>query len=209
MVNRLPDVIPKQILVEAIHAFNAGRTHHFADSTGYDLLHEGRLYPPKAIVGIAASEMLGVEFTPADFSGGLKSKCFRLLEAQGFTIQKKSVETVRLAEELPEDRHFSEGARTTITVNRYERDAQARRRAIEHHGYRCQVCNIDMEEVYGEPGKGFIHMHHLTPLHTVAEHYQLNPLTDLVPVCPNCHSMIHRKDPPFTVDELKQQLRKS
>ena len=40
-----------------------------------------------------------------------------------------------------------------------------------------------------------------------SEEYRLNPETDLVPVCPNCHAMLHTSEPPLSVDELKARLR--
>ena len=60
--------------------------------------------------------------------------------------------------------------------------------------------------MHGEIGKNFIHVHHLTPISTIGKEYELNVDTDLVPVCPNCHYMLHRKDPPYTIEELKDKL---
>jgi predicted HNH restriction endonuclease len=33
--------------------------------------------------------------------------------------------------------------------------------------------------------------------------YTVNPVTDLVPICSNCHSVVHLTNPPRNVDELK------
>jgi hypothetical protein len=96
--NRLPDarVLPSSLtrdaVVEAIRLFDAGQKHPFADSTGYDLVFNGRRYPPKAIAGLAAKVAAGVELGPEDFSGGVGSKCFRLLQQAGFEIADKSVD---------------------------------------------------------------------------------------------------------------------
>lgn len=57
-------------------------------------------------------------------------------------------------------------------------------------------------------GKGFIHVHHKKPMATSRRAYRLNPEKDLVPVCPNCHAMLHTSDPPLSVDELKAALSK-
>lgn len=108
---------------------------------------------------------------------------------------------------LPEDesRSFYEGAKQTVTVNRYERDEKARLECIKAHGCRCAVCNLDFEELYGEVGKGFIHVHHIVPIHTIGKEYQLDPQKDLVPVCPNCHAMLHRgmKGEARSIEELR------
>lgn len=60
-----------------------------------------------------------------------------------------------------------------------------------------------MMKVYGELAKGFIHIHHLIPLSDIKENYSLDPKKDLIPVCPNCHAMLHRRNPPFSPEELK------
>jgi hypothetical protein len=69
---------------------NRSRTHAFADSTQFDLLGEdGKRYPPKAIVGLAAQRSVGRILSPADFSGGESSSAFRLLRHHGFEIVTK------------------------------------------------------------------------------------------------------------------------
>ncbi len=70
------------------------------------------------------------------------------------------------------------------------------------------VCGFNFGEVYGHIGTGFIHIHHLHPLSLKDEGYLVNPTTDLVPVCANCHAMLHRKSPtPYTPAELSDLLR--
>jgi predicted HNH restriction endonuclease len=49
-------------------------------------------------------------------------------------------------------------------------------------------------------------VHHLRPLSGIAEEYEIDPVEDLRPVCPNCHAMLHRKTPPYTIDELRLRL---
>jgi hypothetical protein len=94
MSNIIPKGIQRQHLLEAIHKFDKGVQHQFAESTGYDVLHEGRRYPPKAIVGIAAEILTGNSFGPYDFKGGVKSKCFQILEKNGFHIVPKLEEEI-------------------------------------------------------------------------------------------------------------------
>lgn len=102
---------------------------------------------------------------------------------------------------------FPEGALKRVEVNRYERDPRARRACLRHWGYRCAVCELSFEERYGPLGRDYIHVHHTLELSRVPPGYHVNPVTDLVPVCPNCHSMIHRSPgPALTVDELRQRL---
>lgn len=90
MPTSIPKGISREHILEAISRFDAGAIHQFADSTAYDLLHDGRRYPPKAIVGIASEVLTGIPFSPKDFKGGQESKCFRVLEKNGFEIVPKS-----------------------------------------------------------------------------------------------------------------------
>lgn len=110
------------------------------------------------------------------------------------------------------DHEIPEGAKSRVMVNRYERDPVARSRCLEHFGYECQVCGLRFEERYGDIGREFMHVHHKTPLSEIADHdnHVVNPLEDLVPVCPNCHAMLHRpKGQTLTVEELRQRMDKT
>lgn len=107
-----------------------------------------------------------------------------------------------------DDDKLYEGALVKVMANKYERNQKARRECVAKKGYQCLVCGRDFEATYGEIGKNFIHVHHLTPISSIGQEYELNVDTDLAPVCPNCHYMLHRKDPPYTIEELKEMLAK-
>ncbi|WP_366515217.1 HNH endonuclease [Methanoculleus sp.] len=102
---------------------------------------------------------------------------------------------------------LSEGTVSQVFVNRYERSKQARTACIEHHGCRCAVCGFDFEKVYGPIGQNKIHVHHLIPLSGIRQEYEIDPVRDLRPVCPNCHLIIHSKREPFTIEEMKGMIR--
>lgn len=95
-----------------------------------------------------------------------------------------------------------EGSKRQVQVNAYERSALARQACVEHYGYRCAACGFDFEAVYGERGRLFIHVHHIVPLAAISEEYLVDPIRDLRPICPNCHAIVHRTDPPCSIDEL-------
>lgn len=345
---RLPAVdlkaIRREHIISALRDLDSQIKHAFADSTGFDLVHEGKRYPPKAVFGVAGRYALGRELLPAHFSGGEDSVCFQVLRQAGFEISPKKKaflltwnpeqftldqyrDLLRLAEEggkeitwstgprkeipvgsrlflmrlgvepkgivgiasstssvkdlphwdperreqgvkahyvplrfsrvqeqpflplavlqerwpeiewtpqssgvelhnpaairfidhlereeqaLPEeinseDVHL-EGAVTQITVNAYERDLAARRKCLAHHGYRCAVCEKSMAEIYGQIAEGLIHVHHRTPLHAIGKECRVDPIKDLVPVCPNCHAVLHRQKEAMAVDELRRHL---
>lgn len=106
------------------------------------------------------------------------------------------------------DEELREGHVIQISVNRYERSSIARRKCIEYNGENCSICGINFGDRYGEFAKGFIHVHHLKPLHSIGEDYTVDYRRDLIPVCPNCHAMIHRLPggEEMSIDELRTAL---
>jgi 5-methylcytosine-specific restriction protein A len=101
---------------------------------------------------------------------------------------------------------YSEGSLKSVLVNRYERDPEARRLCIRHHGTQCSVCGFDFGHVYGEFADGFIHVHHLTPISSIGRGYRVNPAQDLRPLCPNCHAVTHLRTPPYSIEELRELI---
>jgi 5-methylcytosine-specific restriction protein A len=101
-----------------------------------------------------------------------------------------------------------EGAKTRVEINRYERNRINRAACLAVHGTRCTVCNFSFRDFYGSMGSDFIHVHHIVPVSALGKGYVINPVKDLVPLCPNCHAMIHRIDPPLSPEELRQMIRK-
>lgn len=114
---------------------------------------------------------------------------------------------MRLAEELDEPQTYSEALRKQITVNAVERNPKARSACIKHHGFDCVVCGFNFEQVYGDLGADYIHVHHLNPIAAAEGERQVDPVRDLVPMCPNCHSIVHRVVPPLDIEALRQMLR--
>jgi 5-methylcytosine-specific restriction enzyme A len=109
--------------------------------------------------------------------------------------------------ELPEVAQCWEGARRQVFVNAYERDTRARRDCLRFFGYACAACDVLLADRYGDLGVEFIEVHHTRPLSKCGSGYEVDPRRDLVPVCPNCHTMLHRSDPPLTVSRLRRLMR--
>jgi 5-methylcytosine-specific restriction protein A len=107
-------------------------------------------------------------------------------------------------DELDEPELLLEGQKKKVFVNAYERNPKARAKCVEHYGATCSVCEMNFGEVYGELGEGFIHGHHLLPVAQLGKQYEVDPVTDLRQVCPNCHAMLHRRNPPLSINELKE-----
>ncbi len=112
-------------------------------------------------------------------------------------------------DQVDTEKSYHEGAVSKVLVNSYERNPEARRICIEHYGINCSVCGINFDEMYGVIGKDFIHVHHLQPLSEISETYEVDPIADLIPVCPNCHAMIHRRKPPLSIEEMRELLRET
>jgi 5-methylcytosine-specific restriction protein A len=111
--------------------------------------------------------------------------------------QINSNDEFKSADELPLKEDLQEGLKKTIVVNAYERNKKARNECINYHKAVCSVCEFDFEFKYGAIGIGYIHVHHTTPISHVGKNYIISPIKDLIPVCPNCHSMIHTRKKPL------------
>ncbi len=100
-------------------------------------------------------------------------------------------------------RPFLEGAMGQVTRNEYERDAQAKQKCIALHGTACVVCGFSFGSVYGAVVEGYIHVHHLHPFGEIGGEYEVDPVEDLRPVCPNCHAVIHSQMPAYSIEEVR------
>lgn len=101
------------------------------------------------------------------------------------------------------DEGLPEGARTSVTLNRYERSRINRAACLATHGFECQACGTELSSRYGSVADKLIHVHHVVPISRLGPDYRINPVRDLVPLCPNCHAVVHRKDPPYSIAEVR------
>ena len=124
-------------------------------------------------------------------------------------VHENELQPVVIAEEVLDAQKYSEGATKQIFVNVYERNPEARRKCIEYYGISCYICEFHFSIIYGEIGDGFIHVHHIIPISEIGQEYEVDPVKDLRPVCPNCHAMLHQKRPAYTVEELKDIIYKT
>ncbi|MGL6095971.1 MAG: HNH endonuclease [Fimbriiglobus sp.] len=110
-------------------------------------------------------------------------------------------------DEVPAGGTFVEGATRVVVINAYERDPEARRQCLAIHGTACCVCGFSFRAVYGPDADGYIHVHHLHPLSQAGGPHAVDPATDLRPVCPNCHAVLHLGGGCRTINEVRQLLR--
>ncbi|MGK7378338.1 EVE domain-containing protein [Planococcus sp. 1R117A] len=141
-------------------------------------------------------------------SGKDFTEAIRLLKLLDDTELEENI-NLDLEAEQAEEGHGLEGSVKYYYGKRFERNPKNRKLAIQKHGLDCFVCGFNFEEIYGERGKDFIEVHHINPLSTLGEAIEVNPETDLVPLCANCHRIIHRrKDDILSLESLKNMISK-
>lgn len=132
-----------------------------------------------------------------------------MVKAMGEVLKPLVASIACLMEDASEDDDIEgdvEGASVTITLTKKERSPRNRMLAIMIHGEICGVCNIEPRKEFGDGLGNIIEVHHIEPLAESGEGKVYNPQTDLVPLCPNCHRMIHSRNPAYTPYELKELL---
>lgn len=132
-------------------------------------------------------------------------------EGVTFFLEYTSTGDIRWPDEIIETGETCyEGSKSTIVVNAYERNLEARKKCISEHGAVCKICGFDFGKIYGKEFAGKIHVHHIKPLHEVNAQYCVDPINDLIPVCPNCHMVLHSKsDGTFTAEEVRQMRKRN
>jgi predicted HNH restriction endonuclease len=111
----------------------------------------------------------------------------------------------------PNDIQFKEGRdilRLHLTKERNQyltRQAKALWLGQTNGDIRCSICSFSFSEKYGQHGDGYIEAHHTLPVSGLKPDTVVR-VTDLVPVCSNCHSIIHRSKPLLSVETLKQAI---
>ena len=144
----------------------------------------------------------GIEINP-EFTDELEAVWFDFLTTQ--EIRHNPFKET----EKDEQKVYTEGTPNQVLVTKYERNPFARKTCIDHYGLSCSVCQFNFENKYGELGKDFIHVHHLRQVADIGKEYKIDPIKDLRPVCPNCHAMIHKRKEPYSIDELREKMKKS
>jgi hypothetical protein len=129
-----------------------------------------------------------------------------VINANNLEVKELLKDDINEVEEVETNIRFREGSTSQTVINSYERNPQARKKCLEYYGTSCFVCEFDFGKTFGKIGEGFIHVHHLKPISEIREEYEINPVEDMRPVCPNCHSIIHRRDPVFSIEEMKTLL---
>jgi 5-methylcytosine-specific restriction protein A len=157
---------------------------------------------------ILKREMPKQVWTPQASGISIKTEYLSTLEALWYGYQNSSHEPKEQdINQLETEKTFLEGKAYSVLQIRYERDSEAREVCLDKKGYSCRICDFNFQKIYGEVGKGYIHVHHIKMVKDMGEPTKTNPETDLEPVCPNCHAMLHKRNPPFSIVELKEIIK--
>lgn len=142
---------------------------------------------------------------------GILPAIFEIIKEKGINI-KHINSNLRIPEEIEEKdlKKLVEGAKKQITVNAYERNHYARMNCINYYRkknngkLKCEICGFDFGEFYGEEFAEKIHVHHIVEISSVGKEYEVNAINDLIPICPNCHMIIHSKKPAYLPEEIRK-----
>jgi len=94
----IPQAITKEHVLAALKQIDTNVVPWHRTSTKFDLVYEGKKYPPKYVISLAAKIATGAELPPEKFSGGDETNSF--LKQFGFEIQTKAPEGLREAFEF-------------------------------------------------------------------------------------------------------------
>ena len=151
------------------------------------------------------------------YSAFLESKHFKQLfksriaspDEQASITKGTAFLSVSSTPQKPKEREITEGEKKHVEFERAHRNPKLRQACLDKYGYQCQCCGMDFVSMYGEElGANFIEVHHLQMISTYDENRPENYVENLVPLCSNCHSMIHHgKQGPLSLRELRKAYR--
>jgi len=208
---------PKGIMASGFTVSAPFEARHYSDPTktaNYTYLRYDVLLNPRSEEllhrSLLLEELPDVQWSPQGSGISIAPEAAARLE----DLWRRHLALIGLApQQIPDEistpERYSEGAVRRITVNAYERDPRARKACIDHYGSNCSICGFSFGERFGTIGEGFIHVHHLRPLADIGGDYEVDPIADLIPVCPNCHAILHRRIPPYTPEELRPHIAKT
>lgn len=184
----------------------------FDESLSYDLVAEnGTRLPPKAVFGLAASSALGYPVQPVNFTGGVDTVCFELLEAAGWKIVGKGAPTgAPDARSDDAEKQWPEGderRRSHLRRERHPGVAKAKKAEQRklHGRLFCEQCKMDPLVVFGGPdGEACIEVHHRATEIASMQPGHATRLADLECLCANCHRVRHRQMRQAAIEAAKQ-----
>ena len=177
-------------------------------SLTYDLLMDGKKYPPKYVISIAHKFVNGEEWPSTKFNS-VETKNYFI--GKGYKILNKNDE--ELPEIQPEDGEstYPEGIEIYKQHKQRERDPKIvktvkENRLLKDSDLKCDVCDFSFRRIYGELGAGFIEAHHTIPVSELRGKRKTK-IEEIALVCSNCHRMLHSGKQLLSIEELQEILR--
>lgn len=201
----IPKGFKHEHFVNAANAIMKNGVPESRKSYRYDLLLNGKKYPPKYIISIAYIFLHGAEFSPHEFNA-VEAKDYFI--RHGYTIldRKTSVKKPIIVNEDEESR-FPEGKEKYKLHRLLERDSNISKRTkklrLDQVGeLRCDVCKFSFSDTYGEHGAGFIEAHHTIPIAKLNGERKTK-VEEIALVCSNCHRMLHLGNQLLSIEDIK------
>lgn len=179
-----------------LHERNTNMQEIWRDPTSGEMASRLHRSPPESSLSIGESSAWSITVTGVAGEFALRPSLAPEPLAQDGVTSGKDL-----------DPALSEGALKAVELTTYERNATARRLCIDHYGPTCRACDLNYEDKYGAIGANLIHIHHVVSLSAIGETYQVDPVRDLVPLCATCHHVVHSRNPPYSVAEIRDAIK--
>ncbi|NCA71920.1 MAG: hypothetical protein EOM91_17950 [Sphingobacteriia bacterium] len=190
------------------------REHHLEEVQSTGIQHYGVPVTyggnrSKGVVGFDDTTLLVLENKRTPHDGVYYARILDTIPVEREETQGDAApmdeEHAQAAESFASDSKFTEGTRRTIITTAPERDPAAREACIAHYRredgvLQCQACG------WTKPAgitRTIIEVHHITPVSNYVAETEIDPTTDLIPLCPTCHRIAHDTEPPMSVGILR------
>lgn len=146
----------------------------------------------------------------SEFNWGIQMSGLTIPEPIAQALEREWSRRVSAVKSAPDraPKEYFEGRRYGTSLTRIERNPSARAVCIAHHGRACSCCGMRFEKRYGKEARNLIVVHHLKPIAYSSGRQRVDPIRDLRPVCPNCHAVLHLRNPPYSIEEVKALARR-
>lgn len=174
--------LTKDSIQKAIEEIDHGKIPPKRQSVHYDLIVDGKPYPPKYVISLAAKYVRGIALSPDDFDAVAAKNYFISKEQEyGYKIRDRRLENNQTQKACD----FGEVSpeRVSCTTYRILRDTELARQIKLLHDYKCQICG---HTIRLSDGSFYAEAHHIRPLGS--PHNGPDTRGNIICVCPNCHA---------------------
>ena len=203
----IPDNIEVEHVLKAVDLIDREGVPSSRRSVYYDLIKDGKSYPPKYIISIANQYANGSHHPPGRFNAvQAKNYLARKKFRQEFQIIDRRITGKITIVSEDDESAYPEGKERYSQHRSYERDPKLAKKAkttrLESTGeLQCDVCSFNFSVTYGELGQGYIEAHHTVPVANLCGKRKTK-LSEIALVCSNCHRMLHRGKTLLSIEEL-------